>query len=118
MRVPEILRTAWSGVTGRPILVGPEGVSGDYSPKAVAQILLTGVKGLLGEFGQDRLQELGHQAIAQLETGFVTNRATLLQHLNLGLITLQRDEAEKIRFANLVDLSLEDAKKIIDYTPK
>ena len=93
----------------------PTIVGGPFNPKATAEMLLTRVKGLLGEFGQDELDRLGKPKINEMAAEFLGIRKTLLQKTKFRLITLRQNKAEVAKFAKIVNLPVKDAKKIIDH---
>ena len=116
MRMPAILKTAWSRITKKPILVSPEGVSGlPFTPQLNARLLLTRIKILSGELGKPLSEIKQHEV--QKES--ITSRTELLNQIgfDLSILESRRKESEVARLAKVLDLSINDTRTILDYTP-
>ena len=121
MGMPVLLKTAWSMLTGKPILVEcPESVSGPpFPPQLNAKLLLTRIQLLNGELGKPPSEVKRHKDFLTIQQEAIISRTELLNQAGFDLSILEptRKESEVARFAKALDLSINDTRKILNYTP-
>lgn len=115
-----LLKVMWSTVTGRPILIPcPEAIdTGEpFPPQLNAKLLLTKIQFLNKELDEPVINQNPNFLTIQQEA--ITFRTKLLNQVGYDLSILEpnRKESEVVRLSQAIGLSVDDSRKILDYTP-